>query len=485
MKMETAGFFRPAVRQKMKARIVIDGPQGSGKSKTAIMLMRGIVGPEGRFAVASTDPGGVEWYHRAGFDVRDMYRYTPRDFYQLMNAAEEGGYDGLVIDSYSAFWNGAGGALERVEKATRNGNSFSPWKDVTPELAKMIRHMLSSPLHIIITLKVKTEYEFNVNPETGKKTPVRLGLAPQAKAGSEEDFDCIIHMSAQNHEAYISKTRWDDFKFEGVLFDQSTIERPGYVLGEAIGAYLNQGIEPISRTRAEVMAANLPETTEEGPPNNQRRQHDQPRRQEQPRQQQDQPRQQPQRNADSQQTAQASSQSEQAKPGPEAEEKLRADIEKANEAWAALGDRRPAWVLPLWEGYVTYARNNVAEESVLALRTLYGGITKDVAPDRIVGHHAIKAVRGRAGWLVPSPTRDEAAWLTVLMTHARPERASDISAAVAQLVAEHGDRVSGLVGDLQQVPVEERGSWVTEVLRSGWPGAPAPASGPLEWGGAQ
>lgn len=236
MKMETAaGFFRPAVRQKMKARIVIDGPQGSGKSKTAIMLMRGIVGPEGRFAVASTDPGGVEWYYKAGFDIRDMYRYTPRDFYQMLTAAEEGGYDGLVIDSYSAFWNGAGGALDRVDKMATKGNTFSPWKDVSPDLVKMIRAMTCSPLHIAITLKVKTEYDLVVNPETGKKTPVRLGLAPQAKAGTEDEFDFILHMDTE-HNGFVSKTRYEDLKFEGVPVDQATIPRPGFLLGEAIGA---------------------------------------------------------------------------------------------------------------------------------------------------------------------------------------------------------------------------------------------------------
>ena len=73
---------------------------------------------------------------------------------------EDAGYDILIIDSMTHEWNGKGGCLEEVEriaKARYRGNSWSAWNEMTPRHRQFVDAMLTSKLHIIATMRSKTE----------------------------------------------------------------------------------------------------------------------------------------------------------------------------------------------------------------------------------------------------------------------------------------------------------------------------------------
>ena len=125
--------FRAASRQQRKGRIGLIGPSGSGKTYTALELATGF---GGRIALIDTENSSSELYaDRFAFDVLNLDTFAPQTYVQAIQAAEQAGYDVLIIDSLSHAWMGRDGALEMVDKATgksRSGNSFAAWREVTP-----------------------------------------------------------------------------------------------------------------------------------------------------------------------------------------------------------------------------------------------------------------------------------------------------------------------------------------------------------------
>ncbi|WZJ98184.1 AAA family ATPase [Pseudomonas sp. LPD2] len=75
---------------------------------------------------------------------------------QADKAAEAGGYSTLIIDSYSHEWVGSGGCLEindTIAKQRYKGNTWSAWNETTPRHRKLVDTILTSPLHIICTMR--------------------------------------------------------------------------------------------------------------------------------------------------------------------------------------------------------------------------------------------------------------------------------------------------------------------------------------------
>ena len=88
-------------------------------------------------------------------------------------------YDVLVIDSLSHAWAGEGGVLEMHDNATRSdrgGNSYTAWRNVTPQHNALVDAVLNAPCHVVCTMRSKAAYEL-VDDGKGKK-PVKIGLAP-------------------------------------------------------------------------------------------------------------------------------------------------------------------------------------------------------------------------------------------------------------------------------------------------------------------
>ena len=86
--------------------------------------------------------------------------YTPERYIEAIKAAEEAGYDVCVVDSITHEWSGPGGCLEINEKlaqAKYKGNTWSAWNETTPRHRRLLDTIISSSMHIITTLRSKTE----------------------------------------------------------------------------------------------------------------------------------------------------------------------------------------------------------------------------------------------------------------------------------------------------------------------------------------
>lgn len=223
--------FRKAERRGQKARIALTGPSGSGKTLTALILASRL---GERIAVLDSEHGSASLYaDRFAFDSFEPESYSPKVYAEAIKAAEQAGYEVLVIDSLSHAWMGRGGALEMVDDAAAraSGNSFAGWKVVTPVQHAMIDAILGARLHVIVTMRTKTEYV--IEDVRGKKTPRKVGLAPVQRDGIEYEFQIVGDLTVE-HTMFVSKSRFSDI--ENAVFD-----KPDAALGDRIKVWLEEG----------------------------------------------------------------------------------------------------------------------------------------------------------------------------------------------------------------------------------------------------
>lgn len=231
--------FQPAERRKAKLRLVFSGPSGSGKTYTSVLVASGLAGKDGRIAVADTENQSASLYSDlAPFDHCIITApYTVEKYIQVIKAAEDAGYDVLVIDSATHVWKGSGGLLEQQdERAELVRNSFSAWRDVSKDYRRFIEAIITSKIHIIVTLRSQTAYDMDSLNEQGKRVPLKIGLKPEMRDGFDYEFTTVLNMTStpHGHFATVSKDRTGLFDVKGPFV-------PGRDVGEALKAWLEHG----------------------------------------------------------------------------------------------------------------------------------------------------------------------------------------------------------------------------------------------------
>jgi hypothetical protein len=144
---------------------------------------------------------------------------------------------------------GKDGALEFVDMAAkRHKDNMGGWKEFRPHERLMVDEMVSSPCHIICTMRTKTDYVEQVD-SNGKKKRVKIGLAPVQREGLEYEFDLVGYMDEEN--TFITdKTRCSHYS-------QKAFSKPGpkefapfvdWLKGEACALPLKPAAEPVIDT---------------------------------------------------------------------------------------------------------------------------------------------------------------------------------------------------------------------------------------------
>ena len=232
-------MFKKAERKQSKLRLAICGCSGSGKSYSSLLIAKGLCSKDGgKIAVIDTENGSSELYSDiAPFDVAVLNPpYTPQRYIDLIKMAENFGYSTLIIDSLSHAWQGSGGILEMHDKATTGRtNSFAAWGVVTPFHNALVEAILSSPLHIIATMRTKTAYE--VVSENGRTKVNKLGLAPVQRENMEYEFTVVFDLLSDSHTANISKDRTGLFANEQKQF------QPNENTGKKLLQWLESGVD--------------------------------------------------------------------------------------------------------------------------------------------------------------------------------------------------------------------------------------------------
>jgi hypothetical protein len=230
--------IRSGQRKKLRLRLMIDGPAKSGKSFTSLRFAYALA-PTGRVLVIEAgERGSTEKYYGEGidgkkweFDICQLDDYSPENYTEAIREAGRQGYESAVIDSLSHEWVGKGGALEIANQKT---GPFGDWKTATPLHDAMFEEILSSPCHVIATIRSKMDYVLQTN-DKGKLEPIKVGMAPIQRDTVPYEFDILLSMD-QAHVGTVSGSRCRAIEGASVL-------KPGADFLKPVILWLETGVK--------------------------------------------------------------------------------------------------------------------------------------------------------------------------------------------------------------------------------------------------
>jgi len=222
--------FNKAERKRSKLRLALCGVSGSGKTTAALRVARGL---GGKTALIDTENGSASLYaDRFDFDVLELEApYSPDRFMKAIESAEQAGYDNVIIDSMSHEWVGSGGCLEMNDtlKAKFKGNSFGAWAEVGKQHIKFLEKIVTSKVHIIATVRMKSEH----TQDQKTKKVSKIGMKYEMRDDFEYEFTSVFDIDRDSHLALASKDRTS-------LFGES-LHSLDEKLGDQLLEWLNSG----------------------------------------------------------------------------------------------------------------------------------------------------------------------------------------------------------------------------------------------------
>lgn len=253
--------FQKATKKQAFLRLALTGPSGAGKTYTALTLAKWLV-PGGKVAVIDTEHGSASKYADIfEFDTLELTNFAPATYMRAIQAAQENGYDVLIIDSLSHAWFAPGGVLAIVDDEaarSKSGNTFMAWRKGSDIQNQLVEAILSTKMHVIATMRSKTEYAQERDDKTGKTIIRKLGTAPIQRDNVEYEFDVVGEMTSEN-TMLVQKSRCS-------TLTGAVIELPGQDVADLLRAWLTDGAPVEDTTNAP--KAEPPTPT---PPNNPRR----------------------------------------------------------------------------------------------------------------------------------------------------------------------------------------------------------------------
>jgi len=158
--------------------VALVGGTNSGKTFSALRLARGIAG-KGKIAVLDTEGGRTLHLKKDfAFDANVMEApFRPERFAQAAEAAEQAGYDVLLIDSFSMEWAGVGGVLDwqAAELQRMAGDDFG--KRERMKMAAWIKPKMAHKAMVYSLLQRRIPIIFSIRGEETIK-PGEAGQKP-------------------------------------------------------------------------------------------------------------------------------------------------------------------------------------------------------------------------------------------------------------------------------------------------------------------
>lgn len=247
--------MRRAERKKVRLKLGVSAQSGGGKTLSSLIFAYGLIKgthPDWtddeiwqKICVVDSENGSSELYvnytvRATGFKIGEFNvisltpPFTTDKYNDSIDLAVREGMEVLIIDSMTHLWNGQGALLEKQGNvAKRTGNSYTAWREITPEFNRFIDNLLQSDIHIIATMRSKTEY-VQEKDEKGRTTIRKVGMAPIFRDGVEYEFSMFMDLDS-DHQAHVTKDR------TGVLADEYFVvtEKEGI----KIANWLNSGKE--------------------------------------------------------------------------------------------------------------------------------------------------------------------------------------------------------------------------------------------------
>lgn len=227
--------FETMDKTQSKLSVAVYGPSGAGKTVAALKLAKGI--QEQLYPKEKLEDIGlyIDTERRSSTKVvgrsiggevlnpLELYVFEPPfDIYKLAElvdyAVNVKHKKIIVIDSYTAFWSGVDGILDRVaELDVELGTSkkaYGAWseKEIVKKKNILKNLMTNTAAHMIICFRAKTEYVMEVNAK-GKMAPKAVGLKEDMQQDVRYEFDAVISIDKDTHEAEVVKDRIGYFEY--------------------------------------------------------------------------------------------------------------------------------------------------------------------------------------------------------------------------------------------------------------------------------
>lgn len=228
--------FKKATRKKVKLRLNLSSPAGAGKTMSALLMAKGLVGEWSKIGIIDTENESASLYtHLGDFQVLNLTPpFTPERYIEALNAGAAAGFECIILDSSSHEWNGLGGCIDLNEKLAQSkykGNTWSAWNEVTPRHDRFVQTLLQSPCHIITCTRSKMETVM-----TDDKKVKKLGMKDIQRDGWEYELTVSLNIDRDTHTAIASKDRTELFEGkEPFIITEQT--------GKLIKAWCEAGID--------------------------------------------------------------------------------------------------------------------------------------------------------------------------------------------------------------------------------------------------
>jgi hypothetical protein len=200
-----AARFMKAAAKQARLKVGFYGPPGSGKTFTALLLAEGLAKAEGkRIAVLDTERG-TDFYslkapravHPEAFDFDALYTKSLADVTEAVHALDPHEHAVVVIDSISHLWDAAIDAYQG-KKTKGDGIPMPAWAQIKKPYKSLVRHLLDSPLHVIICGRQKNVFDTNDQGEM-----VKAGVGMRAEGETEYEPHVCIRMEVRRGDSTV------------------------------------------------------------------------------------------------------------------------------------------------------------------------------------------------------------------------------------------------------------------------------------------
>lgn len=201
--------FRKAARQKLKASIMIEGLQGSGKSGLALLLAKALTDDWDKIYAIDTENKSLDLFQGIKSNTGEVFGefnkvdltvedgYAPSNYLALRDAAIKAGADVVIMDSISHMWNRKGGLLDLVAEAQSQGlDNYRSWgTDRNRKEKEYLNDIVrSADAHIITTVRIKEKFGMEFDETRGKNKVVSLGEQQIQQDGLKYEPDLVLRM---------------------------------------------------------------------------------------------------------------------------------------------------------------------------------------------------------------------------------------------------------------------------------------------------
>lgn len=250
--------FRKATRQKLKASIMIEGLQGSGKSGLALLIAKALTDSWDKIYAIDTENRSLDLFEGIKMNTGESFGdfnkvdltitdgYAPSNYLALRDEAVKDGAEVIIMDSISHMWNRKGGLLDMVAEAQSAGlDNYRSWgTDKNRKEKELLNDIVRcADAHTITTVRIKEKFGLEYDETKGKNKVVSLGEQQIQQDGLKYEPDLVLrmvspgNMDGTNPVVTVLKSRYailrtgEDYEITSELLKQ-------------LREYLDEGVSP-------------------------------------------------------------------------------------------------------------------------------------------------------------------------------------------------------------------------------------------------